>query len=615
MIAPAKWHTRAAVLAALAGLCVMPAAAYNYWLWGSTPVTWPGGQSLRYLSASTFSPGSDPLNLYLSAMGLWMIVPSADFEYSYYPLTFDPQIDPYDGYNDTTAVDASELDPGVLVVSTIINDGASWYDIDTLFSDYPAPSGWTLETNPPCEVITQPAVYGYSFLLAATHELGITLGLALDPQGTEPSGTPWFIATMNPRYPSGGPIGSDAIVELHTDDRNGLRVLYPHSGSSVTVRDLANPGYTTGVPIGKALPSFFNPTSAYPAATLTLRGVIENFGNSHEFNVHQGFYLSDDKYIDSGDTLLGELAWDIPLGDGFDFDVEIDLPADWPAGTWHLGSILDDYDEVAEEYEDNNTHRYCQPLTIVQRAPAIEVLGQEIAACGTVYHGPAPTVTLPLNMAPLTWSLDNPEPGMTIDPWTGMITWPSPVRSPFPYALIVRATNDAGTDAEVLYLGVEQGIPALLPIAPRQTPHTQPYTGPLPVLTDPECMQPILNWSLDEGPAGLEIDHATGVVQWDRPRYAAEPYTICIRATNAVGNGSVTWRLTVTGQPGDLNCDDLVNAFDVDAFALALADPYYYYFTYPGCDSNLADINGDGFVNAFDIDPFIELLVEADLPD
>jgi hypothetical protein len=59
---------------------------------------------------------------------------------------------------------------------------------------------------------------------------------------------------------------------------------------------------------------------------------------------------------------------------------------------------------------------------------------------------------------------------------------------------------------------------------------------------------------------------------------------------------------------GDLNCDGLVNAFDIDPFVLALIDPDAYALAYPDCDYMLADINGDGAVNAFDIDPFVLLL-------
>jgi hypothetical protein len=63
-----------------------------------------------------------------------------------------------------------------------------------------------------------------------------------------------------------------------------------------------------------------------------------------------------------------------------------------------------------------------------------------------------------------------------------------------------------------------------------------------------------------------------------------------------------------SGLLGDLNCDGLVNAFDIDPFVLALTDPAAYQAAHPDCQLMNADINGDGLVNAFDIDPFVVLL-------
>jgi hypothetical protein len=64
---------------------------------------------------------------------------------------------------------------------------------------------------------------------------------------------------------------------------------------------------------------------------------------------------------------------------------------------------------------------------------------------------------------------------------------------------------------------------------------------------------------------------------------------------------------------GDLNCDGLVDNFDIRAFVVALnaTAPDYpeYYDLYPGCDRDLADVNGDDIVDNFDISPFVNLLV------
>jgi hypothetical protein len=65
------------------------------------------------------------------------------------------------------------------------------------------------------------------------------------------------------------------------------------------------------------------------------------------------------------------------------------------------------------------------------------------------------------------------------------------------------------------------------------------------------------------------------------------------------------------GLTGDLNCDGVVNTFDIDPFVLALTNPTAYQTSLPDCDGLNADVNGDGVVNGFDIDPFVQLLTGA----
>ncbi|MBU0639752.1 MAG: hypothetical protein KKB50_12870 [Planctomycetes bacterium] len=75
----------------------------------------------------------------------------------------------------------------------------------------------------------------------------------------------------------------------------------------------------------------------------------------------------------------------------------------------------------------------------------------------------------------------------------------------------------------------------------------------------------------------------------------------------------VTFTGVSTFEKGDLNCDGLLNGFDIDPFVMVMQDqePYDEYYTqYPDCNHMLADINGDGDINGFDIDPFVELMSE-----
>ncbi|MCB9849626.1 MAG: matrixin family metalloprotease [Phycisphaerales bacterium] len=577
------------------------ADGFSYFQVGGVNVVWAGAQSTRLLSPSTFPPGSVTELHYLAAMGLWNIVPRCDFEYSYATNEQDFPVDNFDGYSDTIAVPAADLGPGVLGATYLVNDGAQWFDMDQLYPDLPEGIGWYFEANPGCDLVTAPLVNGFSFLLVATHELGHALGLGHDPVGTEAPGTPFLVQTMNPRYPSGGPIGQENIIELHTEDRNGVRFLYPHSGpAGPAYVDLANASYSfSSTDIGKAIPVFFTPTAVEPGDELTLRTVIENFGTTNEFNVRLGYYLSTDDVIDASDQLLADVRFDLAFQDAQDFDAAIDMPEDLPAGEYYVGSIFDDLDEVTEEYEDNNHVIYCDTLTVEQLAPVINNLPQQNIPCATPFTGPTPVVTHPLNMGPITWSIDNPEPGMTIDDETGVISWPSPVRSEFLYTIFVRATNSAGSSTQTLFLGVSAAAPAINTIGLQTAVCGQEYVGPVPQITAPSCMNPIINWSLDNGPPGMGIDFETGEVLWPDAAGVGTQHLVTIRATNAQGNGTRSFLVEVVGTPDRDNDGDVDDA-DYAEYAACHDGPDV--LSGAACECN--DLDGDGDVDLRDLGLF-----------
>lgn len=65
---------------------------------------------------------------------------------------------------------------------------------------------------------------------------------------------------------------------------------------------------------------------------------------------------------------------------------------------------------------------------------------------------------------------------------------------------------------------------------------------------------------------------------------------------------------------GDMNCDGLVNNFDIDPFVLALVTPQAYVLAFPNCNILNGDVDHSGTLTNFDIDPFVVCLVNFGCP-
>lgn len=69
-----------------------------------------------------------------------------------------------------------------------------------------------------------------------------------------------------------------------------------------------------------------------------------------------------------------------------------------------------------------------------------------------------------------------------------------------------------------------------------------------------------------------------------------------------------TYSALIAALPGDVNCDGVLNNFDIDPFVLAVGDGAAYSAAFPECSIRRADMNSDGVVNNFDIDGFVSAL-------
>lgn len=111
--------------------------------------------------------------------------------------------------------------------------------------------------------------------------------------------------------------------------------------------------------------------------------------------------------------------------------------------------------------------------------------------------------------------------------------------------------------------------------------------------------------------------------EFDLSQWASDQPTVYVRWTMGTTDGGWTycgWNIddvqirgaAIGGCPplvGDLNCDGVVDHFDIRPFVIALVSPTRYATTFPDCDRQMADINRSGEINASDISPFIHLLM------
>lgn len=105
-----------------------------------------------------------------------------------------------------------------------------------------------------------------------------------------------------------------------------------------------------------------------------------------------------------------------------------------------------------------------------------------------------------------------------------------------------------------------------------------------------------------DGPLG-NFDRATGIAVNARGVYV----------TGFIWNGaSANYDLATlkyfVDQPGDLNCDGVVDFGDINPFVLALTNEPAYVAAYPDCNYLSADCSGNGTVGFDDINPFVATL-------
>jgi len=206
------------------------------------------------------------------------------------------------------------------------------------------------------------------------------------------------------------------------------------------------------------------------------------------------------------------------------------------------------------------------------------------------YTSGAPTANFPTGA--VLWSLSGSSPaGMTIDPGTGVVSWPNPDLSGSPYTLTTMATDGCGNASRTWTLTVNPNSPSINPSPDAFAVCGVAYTGPTPTAIG--GISP-LTWNLVTGPGGMTIDPSTGVVSWPNPFVTAQ--TVVLQASSAGGCGlsrRSSWHITVVA--GDFDADGVVGETDIPAFVDNLLQDS------PTC---AGDLNGDSLVDGNDIASF-----------
>ncbi|MGE0481371.1 MAG: LamG domain-containing protein [Phycisphaerae bacterium] len=140
--------------------------------------------------------------------------------------------------------------------------------------------------------------------------------------------------------------------------------------------------------------------------------------------------------------------------------------------------------------------------------------------------------------------------------------------------------------------------------------------GPIPIGIN--GLPPGVPWEeqIAIAPGATEIIPVRVMAEWHEP---FEFFDVVVQ-TDENGDGepeallSIGLKTVPDGCPGqslaaDMNCDCVINNFDIDPFVFALIDPAGYQNANPNCPVTNADCNGDGAVDNFDIDAFVQILI------
>jgi hypothetical protein len=142
--------------------------------------------------------------------------------------------------------------------------------------------------------------------------------------------------------------------------------------------------------------------------------------------------------------------------------------------------------------------------------------------------------------------LDQKPDGMSIDIRTGLITWTPAANQAGANFVILRASNDAGSDTQEFTINVQGSAteptitssPVTEAIADKQYQYQVRASG-----------SPAPQYSLIQGPGGMVIDPNRGTLHWSPKRSQAGAHPVEIQAANSAGSDAQSFTLEVYTTP------------------------------------------------------------------
>ena len=191
-------------------------------------------------------------------------------------------------------------------------------------------------------------------------------------------------------------------------------------------------------------------------------------------------------------------------------------------------------------------------LTVASIPPVIQPFDPDTfrALAGVPWESPVP-VLLAGAPAPV-WTLDlEPNPStaaIIIDPATGQVSWADPIAGVDATVTVVATTGVGSSDSVSFRLIVfTEGVaPVVAPFSPETVSADigAAFTGPHPTFSVEGVPSPTWSFTVDPAAAGMEINLYSGVATWSPTEWGL--YTITVKAENAFGDSSQSYRLRVS---------------------------------------------------------------------